>query len=252
MRPEHPFHIFGVAHLVVILLTFFVPLGFAIAVRHRHRPALERAFEISLALLLAINFVGYAIYVKSAYGLRWTETLPMQLCDWATVVTIVALITRRRSWFDVAYFWGIAGTFQAILTPNLAYGFPDLRFISFFVTHSGIVAGVLFLMAAHRFRPHLNSIWRTLFWSEIYLLTTLVVDQLTGVNYGFLLHKPPITSLLSLLSDWRPFYILQLNALAVLFFALLYAPFAVVDLARRRSGDAINDQDQEMKSLRPS
>lgn len=234
MNPAHPFHAFGLAHLTVIFLTIFVPLFFAAAVRRRTRPVLERAFAFSLSAILAVNFIGYAVYIKSHDGLRWEQALPMQLCDWAMVVTIVAIITRRRSWFDVAYFWGIAGTFQAILTPNLPFGFPDIRFISFFVAHSGIVAGVLFMMAAHGFRPHFHSIWRTLFWSEVYLAVTLLVDQLTGENYGFLLHKPEMASLLSLLSDWRPLYILELNGLAVLFFALLYVPFAVVDFAQRK------------------
>ena len=69
-------------------------------------------------------------------------------------------------------------------------------------------------------------------WSEIYLVVALVVDQLTGVNYGFLLHKPEAASLLSLLSDWRPLYILQINLVAFAFYALLYAPFAILDLVR--------------------
>jgi hypothetical integral membrane protein (TIGR02206 family) len=119
MSLEHPFQAFGTAHLVVILLTIVVPFAFARAVRHQRWPTLERAFAISLSVLLAGNFVGYAIYLKSNGGLRWAQALPMQLCDWAMAITIVALITHRRSWFDVAYFWGIAGTFQAILTPNL-------------------------------------------------------------------------------------------------------------------------------------
>jgi hypothetical protein len=35
------------------------------------------------------------------------------------------------------------------------------------------------------------------------------------------------------LSDWRPLYLLQLNGLALFFFALLYAPFAIYDAVRR-------------------
>ena len=54
-------------------------------------------------------------------------------------------------------------------------------------------------------------------WSEVYLVVALVVDQVTGVNYGFLLHKPEAVSLLSLLSDWRPLYILQINLVAFAF-----------------------------------
>ncbi len=234
LDPANAFHPFGPAHLSVIFLTFLVPLFFAALVRGGRRPRLERGFAIVLSALLTVNFLGYATFIRRHGGLDWAQTLPMQLCDWAMVVIIVALLTHRRSWFDVAYFWGIGGTFQAILTPNLPFNFPDIRFISFFTAHCGIVAGIIFLMVARGFRPHFNSIGRTLFWSEIYLGVALLVDYLTGVNYGFLLHKPEAASILDFLSDSRPVYILQLNGLAILFFLLLYAPFALFDFARYR------------------
>ena len=52
-------------------------------------------------------------------GLSWKQALPFQLCDWAMVAIIVALLTGRERWLEVAYFWGIGGTAQAILTPDL-------------------------------------------------------------------------------------------------------------------------------------
>ncbi len=142
------------------------------------------------------------------------------------VTIIVALLTRRHRWTEVSYFWGIGGTFQALLTPNLQVDFPDIRAISFFIGHGGIVAGVIYLLVARRFRPTLGSVGRTLAWSQLYLVSTLLVDYLTGANYGFLLHKPAVASILDLLSDTHWIYILQLEGLALLFFAILYLPFA--------------------------
>jgi uncharacterized membrane protein YwaF len=66
-------------------------------------------------------------------------------------------------------------------------------------------------------------------------VVTLVVDELTGFNYGFLLHKPEAFSILSFLSDSRPLYLLQMHGVALLFFLGLYAPFAIVDLWTRKS-----------------
>src|SRR5438552_11539130 len=70
-------------------------------------------------------------------------------------------------------------------------------------------------------------------WSKFYYVITFVVDQLTGFNYGFLLHKPEAFSILSFLSDSRPLYLLQLHGVALLFFLVLYVPFAIVDLIQR-------------------
>ena len=87
-------------------------------------------------------------------------------------------------------------------------------------------------MIVRRFRPTLGSVWRTLAWSQLYLVVTLLVDYLTGVNYGFLLHKPEAASILDYLSDTRWLYIMGLEGLALLFFALLYVPFLIVDFFR--------------------
>ncbi len=233
MNPETVFPVFGPAHLMVIVAIIGIPAGLGIAVRITRSRRIDRAVAFCLALLLLINYAGYAAYLWRHDLLYWKQALPFQLCDWAMVTIIVALLTARHSWSEVSYFWGIGGTFQAILTPNLQVNFPDIRAISFFITHGGIVAGVIYLLVGRRFRPTLGSVWRTLAWSELYLFATLLVDYLTGVNYGFLLHKPVVRSILDYLSDTRWLYIVELNGLALLFFALLYAPWAIGDALRR-------------------
>ena len=230
MNSQPVFLLFGTAHLVVIFLTIFIPLVLAIAVRLTNSHRLDRAVAFGVSLLLATNYFGYAFYLWSHDLLLWKQALPFQLCDWAMVTVMVALVTGWRGWTEVCYFWGIGGTFQAILTPNLQVGFPDIRFISFFVGHCGIVAGVIYLLIARRFRPTLGSVWRTLAWSQLYLFATLAIDYLTNVNYGFLLHKPQAASILDYLSNTRWLYLVELNGLALLFFAILFAPFAIADL----------------------
>ncbi len=236
MPSEPAFHLFGPAHLVVLFLTIAIPLGLGWAVRRTNSRRIDRAVAICLALLLVTNYVGYAGYLLQRHQLVWQQALPFQLCDWAMVTVIVALLTRRQGWSEVSYFWGIGGTLQAILTPNLPVGFPSIRFLSFFVGHCGIVAGVIYLLVARRFRPSLGSIWRTLAWSELYLAATLLVDRLTNVNYGFLLHKPEAASILDYFSTTHWLYLVELNALALAFFALLYVPFLAADLWRRSAG----------------
>jgi hypothetical integral membrane protein (TIGR02206 family) len=236
MNAEPVFHLFGPAHIVVILLTISIPVGLGIVVRLTRSRRIDRAVSVCLAILLATNYLGYAVYLWRHQLFYWAQALPFQLCDWGMVTIIVALLTSRRGWSEVSYFWGIGGTFQAILTPNLQFGFPDIRFISFFVGHCGIVVGVIYIMIARRFRPTVSSIWRTLAWSELYLIATLAVDYLTNVNYGFLLHKPEAASILDYLSDTRWLYILELNGLALIFFVILYTPFAIADLAKQLKG----------------
>jgi hypothetical integral membrane protein (TIGR02206 family) len=229
------FHAFGPAHLTVIFLTVALPFLLALIVHRTKWRLLERSIAFVISALLLINYVAYVIVARRIGAESWPHFLPLQLCDWAMFVIIVALWTGNRRWLEVAYFWGIGGTLQAIITPNLAFGFPDLHFISFFVAHSGIIIGIVFLMLVYGFRPSARGILRTFVWTEVYFIVAFTVDLLTGINYGFLLHKPEAFSLLSYLSDSRPIYLLQFHTLAFVFFYVLYAPFAIVDLVRGKS-----------------
>ena len=127
------FERFGLAHLVVILLTVALPFVMAAFVRKRPWPRGERIIGKLIAILLGLNFLGYALYLRSAGEITWQTALPFQLCDWAMVAIIVALLTGRERWLEVAYFWGVGGTLQAIITPDLRHAFPDVRFFSFFI-----------------------------------------------------------------------------------------------------------------------
>jgi hypothetical integral membrane protein (TIGR02206 family) len=232
MDAARAFRPFGLAHLIVIALTISLPFVFAAFARKSRWPRSERIIARLLAGLLLFNYVGYEIYLALTAGLEWQKALPFQLCDWAMVAILVALLTGRERWLEVAYFWGIGGTLQAILTPDLKYAFPDIRFLTFFIAHSGIVIAIAFMMIMKNFRPHWISIVRTFAWSELYFALAITVDLITGENYGYLLHKPAAASLLDALSDNRVVYILQMHLLALIFFFVLYLPFALYDLIR--------------------
>src|ERR1700748_2091779 len=110
MDPSHGVRPFGVAHFVVIVLTISLPFIFAAFVRRSRWPRSERIVGRFFALLLLLNYVGFEIYLAAREGLLWQKALPFQLCDWAMVTIIVALLTGRERWLEVSYFWGIGGT----------------------------------------------------------------------------------------------------------------------------------------------
>jgi hypothetical integral membrane protein (TIGR02206 family) len=230
---EREFQAFSGEHLIAIFLTITLPFLLAALVRRAHSPRLERSIILLILAALIANYIGYMLFIRRLGQHTWQQQLPMQMCDWAMAVIMVALWTGWPRWFEVAYFWGIGGTLQAVLTPNLHYSFPDVRCISFFVGHSGIIVAVIFLMLTRRLRPYPISILRAFAWSEVYFACALLVDQLTQVNYGYLLHKPDTFSLLSYLSDSRPVYLFQMQLLALVFFIALYLPFAIFDLLMR-------------------
>ncbi len=160
MEPPSTFQAFSPEHLVAIFLTVALPFALAALARRSGSRAIERAIGYAISAVLIANYVAYLLFIRPRSDLTWEATLPMQMCDWAMVVIVVAIASGNRRWFEVAYFWGIGGTLQAVLTPNLRFGFPDPRFFSFFVAHSGIIVGVVFLMLTRRLRPYPMSIVR--------------------------------------------------------------------------------------------
>jgi hypothetical integral membrane protein (TIGR02206 family) len=229
-----PFVLFGPAHLSAIALTLLVPL--ALAAITRTRAKVERGVRLAFAAWLIGTWV---LWLWMIFGRGWASAqtlLPMHLCDWATLAAIVTLIRPNQRSYELTYFWALAATFQAMLTPDLAFDFPDLRFVVFFAFHGGVIAAVLYLTFGMGMRPIPASLPRVIAWSFAYLGAAGAVDWLLKVNFGYLRAKPVQASLLDALAPW-PWYIGELAVLGVASVLIWYAPWFVADRIRARRPD---------------
>ena len=220
-----------------IAFTIFVPLILWIACRRadseRFRDLVRRALAIGL---LVFAFTGLAD--KIATGAKPDTALPMHLCDWVLYAVAASLWFRWQLGFELGYFWGLAGTMQALFTPAIEMTEAWWRLFAFFFTHALIVVSVLHLLITERCRPWPRSLLRVFVCSEIYVAAALFVNAATGGNYGFLAHRPPQATLLDQFSDTHWLYVAQINTLALVFFPALYLPWFVWDFAikaRRRN-----------------
>jgi hypothetical integral membrane protein (TIGR02206 family) len=225
---EKPFILFGPDHLAAIALAFVVPVAAGAFVRANANRRLARA----VAFAFVSELIGtWALWYWLIAARGWFSPgtiLPMQLCDWAAIAALVALVTCGQRSYELAYFWAFSGTLQALLTPDLSSGFPDLRFIVFFAFHDGAIASALFLMIAYGMRPVPASIPRVIVWSFGYFGCALAVNRLFHTNFGYLSAKPAMPSLLDWLGPW-PFYDFALVGLGFLYVLLLYSPFFIAD-----------------------
>lgn len=235
---EQPFVAFGASHWGAIGATFAASLILVAIVRTWDNPGLIEAIRWVLA---AILLGGWALWYALLYDKGWLSpaaVLPMHLCDWAAIAAIVSLIRPNQRFYELAYFWGLGGTLQALLTPDLAIDFPDLRFLIFFTLHGGVIISVLFLTLGLRMRPWQSSIPRVIAWSLVYFVGAMAVNALFGTNFGYLGAKPAHPSLLDLLAPW-PYYIAEIVLLGGGFIALFYSPFLVRDWWTHRRRDSL-------------
>lgn len=215
-----------------LIFTFVSPLLLWVLSRHLESERFARGicWCFSGALLVAYGGTLVALVRDDAFVLR--HVLPMHLCDWAFIATVAALMLRRQTCFELAYFWGFSGTLQALITPALDVT-AGCRVVGFFVIHSVIPASVLWLMFEFKMRPRRGAFLRVVAWSEVYLVLALLVNSVAGTNYGFLAWRPPTRSLLDFFSDTHWLYVAQINLTGLVLFLALDLPWVV---ARRRAG----------------
>jgi len=232
---EQKFVLFGPQHLVVMALTLIVPLVLAAIVRGARGTRIERVVSLSLAVVLIGTWIAWYVLFIARHWITLDNVFPMNLCDWATIAVLVALVRPSIFAFELAYFWSLAGTLQGLVTPDVNYSFPEPQFVVFMLGHAVILASVIYLMAGAKMRPVPASIPRVIGWSFAYAGAAALIDWVLGVNYGFFRAKPGHATALELLSDW-PLYIPEMIVIGALATLVLYSPWALADLINRRRG----------------
>lgn len=222
------FELFGSAHLVALALVLLINLVI-VASRKRFTDLGKKRFRFGLAALLVINELAFHLWNYSIG--QWTiqTMLPLHLCSVLVWVSAYMLLTRSYSIYEFAYFLGIGGAIQALLTPDAGiYGFPHFRFFQTIISHGAIVTAAIYMTLVEGYRPYWSSLVRVAIWGNIYMAAVGIVNWLVGSNYLFIARKPDTASLIDMLGPW-PWYILSLEVVAILMCLALYLPYVLRD-----------------------
>lgn len=214
---------FGLQHLVGIL--FFSFLGyFLIAWAKKKSEKKQHQIGIVMALFLCLSLLTWTFVRIYVEGFDAKEHLPLHLCNLVSLVLPIFAIKRKRWMYEVLLFWILAGTSQAIITPDLAHGFPHYDYLKYFIVHCGLVIFILYATVIYKMRPTVKSIFKSFFALQVYFVAMLLVNKIVGSNYFFISEKPPHGSLLDYFGDW-PYYILVAELILFPYFFLIYLPF---------------------------
>ena len=215
------FYPYGASHKAALACTLALFIVMLLLSRTRWAVFSQRVLG---GVLLALYPVGWVVH--ALYGSLTLQTaLPLQYCDISTLACIIALWTRRPFFCEVAYFFGIAGTLQGLLTPALIYDYPDPRFFLFFIMHGGVPITAFYIVTAMGVRPRPGAVMRVMAFSIAWYAVVAVLNYGLGTNYAFQCSKPVHASLFDQLGPW-PWYNLSTIGLGLVFYSLLYLPFA--------------------------
>jgi hypothetical integral membrane protein (TIGR02206 family) len=219
------FELYGIGHTGALICLAAVSILMILRCRKDAHSAHAKS---SLLLLTFCCFAAYPInqaaWESAGGAITLDAVIPLHLCDIAAFLCGFALITRRALLCELAYFWGLAGTLQGLLTPNLPYDFPHPVFIAFFLQHGVVVITALLLPLGLGWRPRSGAWYKSFAWLLGYAVIAFFANMALNTNFGFLMQKPSEASLIDLMPPW-PFYILLMICIAGLMFYLLGLPF---------------------------
>jgi hypothetical integral membrane protein (TIGR02206 family) len=212
--------LFGPLHLTLLLAIAVSAVTLVMLCRRGILPA--RVVALTVGSALAINEIIWWITRYSREGIH-AGNLPLQLCDVAVWIAVLACITRVPALAEFTWFAGMAGAGMALLTPDLAAPWPQWPAIYFFLAHGGVVisAAVLAFSGIMNFRP--RSVWRPFTMLLAYAALAGCIDALLHTNYMFLRRKPGNASLLDALGPW-PWYLVAGAGIGLALFWLLWIP----------------------------
>ena len=228
--PTSEFQFLGVSHIVVLALTIALPIALSVLVRKVNSSVVTNAVCYLLSGILIVNEVGlwgYRMATVESFSLFLQRYLPLHICGVVVFVVVFALLRRNQTLYEIAYFWGLVGTLNAIITPQLWVDFPNYRFFQYFIAHGGIVVSVLFATWGLRMRPTLKGLLRSFLLANFYMVVMVGVNLLLKSNYMFIC-EPPDTKSPFFFAPW-PWYIFILDGVALVFFFVVYSPFLIGD-----------------------
>jgi hypothetical integral membrane protein (TIGR02206 family) len=190
----------------------------------RRRPRSAPLLRVLLATALLLLW-GFELTVAIREGWLTLKTLlPLELCDAALLLAVVTLLRPRRAAAELLYFWAGSGTLLALVTPDLAWGFPRWEFVVFFALHGLVIVATLVLVFGLGLHPRPGGTGRAFRYTAAWALGAGLVNALLGTNFMYLRQKPALPTPLDWMGPW-PVYIGVGAGVAFVLFALLGLPF---------------------------
>jgi hypothetical integral membrane protein (TIGR02206 family) len=220
------FILFSVSHLITLAVILSVII-LIYAYRHRLQ-TLKRSIRIGISSFLILQQLSLTIWYITYGSLPLKASLPLELCDVSIIISAAMFYSKNYLLYEIVYFWGMAGSLEALLTPDLGiYSFPHYVFFQFFLSHGSIIVLCLFMTFVYGYKPKFKSLIKSLAFLNLYAAFIGVYDKLMDTNFMYLCEKTQDSSIMSYLGPW-PWYIVSLEVVAVISCVLCFIPFVMI------------------------
>ncbi|MBN2533506.1 MAG: TIGR02206 family membrane protein [Spirochaetales bacterium] len=223
------FHIFSFSHFTALFIILFSCIAIVLWLKNTKNDRTRLIFCIILSVLLLVQEATRSIWHVWIGDFSWGEHLPLHLCGVGIILGPVMLLKKNYALYELIYFWGFGGAVQALLTPDLLYGFPHYIFFQYFLSHGLIIIACVYMTFVVGFRPTWKSLFKVFIITNIYMGIMALVNLATNGNYMFLCEKPVNPTIYDFLGPW-PWYILSVEGIGIIVMLVFYSPFVIKDM----------------------
>lgn len=212
-----------------------IPIAFAIvfsfllfrfAIKSLTRQKQEKVLHW-LAIFISLTVIAFHSYKISLGAYNLKTDLPLYLCSLLGLIIPIFTYYKKNWMYEILLFWIIAGTTQAIITPDIPIGYPSFEFFRYWIVHLGLVIVILYATLVLNYKPTLKSVFKSILALQVYVVFMILVNYVLDANYFYLNKKPESASLLDFMGEW-PFYIIVGQLIIIPYFLLIYLPFHLV------------------------
>ena len=225
---------FSPGHFAILaLLAVATALACAAGVRWRGTAKLRRAERVAGWLMIGV-YTTATIYWLHPANFRMDVSLPVHMCDMTGLIAPLVLLTGRRAFRTLLYFWGIGLSIHGVLTPVLDHGVWHVTFPLYWLVHLSIVGTAVYDLVAHGYRPTFRDLLIAVGWCSLWLTVVLAVNLTYGVNYGYVGNvTPDRPTVIDSLGPW-PLRVYKMIVGVLVLFVGMWLPWAVAGRRRRQ------------------
>lgn len=191
----------------------------------------EDNIRLVLAFTMIIADMSY-FWHKMYIGAEIRNHLPITICGWSAILGGFMLLSKKQSLFDIVYFWVLAGSINALITPAVITdnGPTHFRYYQFWIEHMSIFIAVFYMLFVHKFKINFKSLIKACIAILVMTGVALYVNaNIDGANYLFLATTEAGESALNFLPNNLGLRLLVMSSIIFTMFGIAYIPWIFIN-----------------------
>ena len=222
---DYIFQTFSFEHITYIFICSAIWFILPFIARNYASKSQQRNIALALISVTLLQEFLHYFYKISLNSFNPAQDISLHMCGFSLFISCYALYTRNQTAFELAFFWGIAGALQAIITPDpTRFYFGYISTLWSFLSHGLIILNVFWMIFVFDMRCRRYSLLNTVLITNGAIFVVGIINKLigNGANYWFICEKPSGENP-ALVGEW-PYYLITFQLAGILFMMLIYLP----------------------------